>query len=143
MLEKAAVEPEPPQEANPFERARTLLALGTVQRRAQRKRAARDSLQQAAEIFDRLGARLWFEKARSEVGRIGGRAASTGELTPSERRIAELVGEGKTNKEVAAELVVAVRTVESTLTKVYAKLGVRSRTELVRRLDASELSKIP
>ena len=58
-LEAAAVAPEPPQGVNPFELARTLLALGTVQRRAQHKRAARESLQRAAEIFERLGARVW------------------------------------------------------------------------------------
>ncbi|MGH3063536.1 MAG: AAA family ATPase [Gaiellaceae bacterium] len=137
VLEAAALEPEPPQEANPFELARTLLALGTVQRQSKHKRAARESLGRAAEIFERLGARLWSEKARSELRRIGGRTSSGNELTPSERRVAELVAEGKTNKEVAALLVVADRTVESTLTQVYRKLSVRSRTELARKLTSA------
>ena len=77
-LEAAALAPEPPQGVNPFELARTLLALGTVQRRAQHKRVARETLEQAVGIFERLGARLWSEKARSELRRIGGRTASDG-----------------------------------------------------------------
>jgi DNA-binding CsgD family transcriptional regulator len=120
----------------PFERARTLLALGSVLRRARQRRAARESLQQARAIFEELGAALWAETARVELGRIGGRTSSPDELTPAEQRIAELVGQGRSNKEVAAELVVTVRTVESNLTRVYRKLGVRSRAELAHRLSA-------
>jgi DNA-binding CsgD family transcriptional regulator len=137
-LDQAAVEPEPPREANPFERARTLLALGTVQRRAQHKRSARESLQRSAEIFDRLGARLWFEKARSELRRIGGRAAAEGELSETERRIVELVVAGRRNREVAAELSLSPNTVAWNLSKVYRKLGVGSRTELAARMVAHE-----
>jgi DNA-binding CsgD family transcriptional regulator len=116
----------------PFERARTLLALGSVQRRARRRRAARETLQRGLAIFEDLGARLWAEKARAELARIGGRVAET-ELTTAEDRVARLVAEGKTNREVAAALVVSVHTVEAALTHVYRKLGVRSRTELTRR----------
>jgi DNA-binding NarL/FixJ family response regulator len=105
-----------------------------VQRRAKLRRAARGSLEAARASFERLGARLWAERAREELGRIGGRHAAADELTPSERRIAQLVAEGKTNKEVAAVLVVADRTVESALTHIYRKLHVRSRTELARKL---------
>jgi DNA-binding CsgD family transcriptional regulator len=122
----------------PFERARTLLALGSLLRRARQRRAARESLQQAHAIFEKVGAALWAEKSRAELARIGGRTASPGELTPAEQRIAELVGQGHSNKEVAAELVVTVRTVESNLTRIYRKLGVRSRAELVRRLSARD-----
>jgi DNA-binding CsgD family transcriptional regulator len=136
-LEAAAVEPEPPQEVNPFELARTLLALGTVQRRAQHKRAARDSLQRAAEIFDRLGARLWSDKARSELRRIGGRTASDGELSETERRIVELVVAGRRNSQVAAELSLSPNTVAWNLSKIYRKLGVGSRTELAARMGAT------
>jgi DNA-binding NarL/FixJ family response regulator len=118
----------------PFERGRTLLARGTVLRQARRKRDAREALQQALAIFVELGTPLWAGKARAELARIGGRAPSTGELTSSERRIAELVAEGKTNREVAAILVVADRTVESALTQIYRKLDVRSRTELARKI---------
>ncbi|MGH2931997.1 MAG: ATP-binding protein [Gaiellaceae bacterium] len=136
-LEAAAVEPEPPREANPFELARTLLALGTVQRRTQHKRAARESLQRAAEIFERLGARLWLEKARSELRRIGGRTASDGELSETERRIVELVVAGRRNREVAAELSLSPNTVAWNLSKVYRKLGVSSRTELAAHVTAA------
>ena len=117
----------------PFERARTLVALGSTARRAKRKRAARKALEEALAIFDELGAALWAERARVELGQIGGRAPSRGELTPTEKRVAALVAEGRTNKEVAAELFVAERTVEYHLSHIYAKLGVRSRTELARR----------
>jgi DNA-binding CsgD family transcriptional regulator len=118
----------------PFERARTLLALGAIQRRAKRKRAARESLEQALAIFEELAATLWADKARGELAQISGRAPSRGELTPTEERVALLVAEGRTNKEVAAALFVTDRTVEYHLSHIYAKLGVRSRAELARRL---------
>jgi DNA-binding CsgD family transcriptional regulator len=74
------------------------------------------------------------ERARAELGRIGGRVR-TGELSPAERRVAALVAEGRTNREVAAALFLSERTVESHLTRVYSKLHVRSRTELARALQ--------
>jgi DNA-binding CsgD family transcriptional regulator len=120
----------------PFEQARTLLALGSAQRHARQRRAARETLQATLRLFEQLGASLWTERARAELGRISGRAPSRGELTPTELRVAELVAEGRTNKEVAAALFVAPRSVEGTLSRVYAKLGVRSRTELARRLPS-------
>jgi DNA-binding CsgD family transcriptional regulator len=135
-LEEAARAPEPPQQANPFELARTLLALGAMQRRAQHKRAARDSLERAAEIFEGLGARLWLERTGSELRRIGGRVASDEELSETERQIVELVVAGRRNSEVAAELSLSPNTVAWNLSKVYRKLGVRSRTELAARLTA-------
>jgi DNA-binding CsgD family transcriptional regulator/tetratricopeptide (TPR) repeat protein len=119
---------------DPFQLARTLLAKGTVQRRAQQRSSARETLDRALGLFDQLGAPLWAERARVELGRIGGRAPSRGELTPSERRVAELVVAGRTNREVAAELFLSERTVESHLTHIYAKLGVRSRVGLARTL---------
>jgi DNA-binding CsgD family transcriptional regulator len=129
-LEAATAAPEPPQGVNPFELARGLLALGTVQRRAQHKRAARESLERAAEIFERLGARVWMERARSELRHIGGRTASDDQLSETERRIVELVVAGRRNSEVAATLSLSPNTVAWNLSKVYRKLGVRSRTEL-------------
>jgi DNA-binding CsgD family transcriptional regulator len=117
----------------PFERARTLLALGVVQRRARHRAEARASLQQALRIFQELGTPVWAEKAHAELGRIGGRRRTEG-LTPAERRVAELVAEGRANREVAAALFLSERTVATHLTHIYAKLGVRSRTELARRL---------
>jgi ATP/maltotriose-dependent transcriptional regulator MalT len=137
-LQAATVEPEPPQEANPFEMGRTLLALGTVQRRAQHKRDARETLGRAVEIFERLGARLWLEKARSELRRIGGRIASDKELSETERQIVELVVAGRRNRDVAAELSLSPNTVAWNLSKVYRKLGVSSRTELAARVDAAQ-----
>jgi DNA-binding CsgD family transcriptional regulator len=119
--------------AMPFELGRTLLVLGAAQRRARERRAARESLSEALRIFESLGARLWADKARAELGRIGGRTPANGALTPAEQRIAELVARGLTNREVAAELILAVHTVEATLTRIYGKLGVRSRSELARR----------
>jgi DNA-binding CsgD family transcriptional regulator len=116
----------------PLERARTALALGSVLRRANRRREARDRLSEALAVFDGLGAQFWAERAREELARIAGRTARDDGLTPSEQRVAELVAAGKTNREVAAELVVSERTVETHLTHVYGKLGVRSRTELAR-----------
>jgi DNA-binding CsgD family transcriptional regulator len=117
----------------PFERGRTLLALGTVQRRSGEKRAARETLEQALRTFERLGARLWAERARGELRRIGGRAASTGQLSETEERIVALVRAGRTNDEVARELSLSAKTVAWNLSKVYRKLGVRSRTELAAR----------
>jgi DNA-binding CsgD family transcriptional regulator len=121
----------------PFEHARTLIVLGTLHRRAKHKAAARAALGEAVEILERMGAPLWAERARAELGRIGGRAASDG-LTPTERRVADHVAEGRSNKEVAEVLFVSVRTVEANLTRVYAKLGIRSRTELAATRPASD-----
>src|SRR6266545_3973893 len=121
---------------DPFEHGRTLFGLGIVQRRAKRRGEARRSLRAALDRFEELEAVTWADKARAELGRIVGRTPAGADLTPSESRIAELVAEGKTNKEVAAELFVSLHTVEQALTRVYRKLGIRSRTQLARRLAA-------
>ncbi len=81
-----------------------------------------------------LGAALWAEKTAAELARIPGRGRASSELTETERRVAELVADGLSNKEVAARLFVSVRAVEANLSKVYAKLGVRSRSQLAARL---------
>jgi DNA-binding CsgD family transcriptional regulator len=122
----------------PFERARTRLALGALQRRQRKRTAARKTLQLALGSFEEVAAELWAEKARAELRRIGGRAASPDGLTPTETRIAELVAQGKSNKEVAADLVITVNTVESTLRSVYRKLDVHSRTEMARKLTGND-----
>ena len=121
----------------PFERARTLLSLGRAQRRFKRWGAARGPLEAARDEFDRLGSHGWAELARSELVRLGGRrrAQEPGELTPSERRVVELAADGLSNKEIAQTLVVTVRTVEVHLKHSYAKLGIRSRTQLAGRLS--------
>ncbi len=119
----------------PFERGRTLLCLGSASRQAKQKRAARETLEQALAIFEELGARLWADKARGELKRISGRRPTSDGLTETEERIAKLAADGRSNKEIAAELFMSVRTVEAHLTSVYRKLGVRSRGTLAYRLS--------
>ena len=120
--------------SDPYGRARALLALGVIRRRARQKRPARDAILEALAGFEQLGAETWIERCTSELGSIGGRTREEG-LTPAERRVAALVAEGRTNREVAAALFLGERTVASHLTHIYAKLGIRSRTELARVLD--------
>jgi DNA-binding CsgD family transcriptional regulator len=120
----------------PFERGRTLLCQGVVRRQAMRKRAAREALEQALAIFEELGARLWAERARAELGRISGRRADGDELTEAEARVAQLAAAGRSNKEIAAELFMGLSTVEAHLSHVYRKLGIRSRAGLGPRLAA-------
>jgi DNA-binding CsgD family transcriptional regulator len=117
-----------------FELARTRLVEGRILRRQRKKGQAKAVLEDALAVFDRLEAPLWAERAREELGRVGLRTRSTGGLTTTESRVAELVAAGHTNKEVAAELFVSVKTVEVYLTRIYRKHGVRSRTELARAL---------
>ena len=118
---------------DPFARARSLLSLGAARRRLRQKRPAREAIEAALRGFEELGAASWAEQARGELGRIGGRTHAEG-LTPAELRVATLVAEGRTNKEVAAALFLGERTVETHLTHIYAKLGVRSRAQLARTL---------
>ncbi|MCA1683174.1 MAG: AAA family ATPase [Actinobacteria bacterium] len=120
----------------PFERARTLLALGATYRRAKHRAAARATLEEALAVFGQLGAGLWGAKANAELARIGGRAPAGGQLTVTERRLAELVARGLSNKEAAAALFVTPKTVETQLSRVYAKLGIHSRMELAVRINA-------
>jgi DNA-binding CsgD family transcriptional regulator len=119
----------------PLDRARTLLAVGAAQRRLMRRREARATLDDALAIFERIGAALWAERARGELKRISGRAASAGALTPAEERVAALVGLGKTNKEVAAALFLSDRTVEGHLARIFSKLGIHQRAELAGALQ--------
>ncbi len=121
----------------PMVAGRALLALGRVERRAKRRGAARTTLAEAVERFAALGATRWAAVAQAEMARIGGRTASTDTLTPTESAVAELVATGMSNREVAAALFVTPKAVEANLARVYAKRGVRSRTELAR-LMASE-----
>jgi len=122
--------------ADPCGLGRTLLLLGTTQRRARHRLAARESLEASLAVLESLGAKLWTESARAELARIGGRHAIGNELTPSERKVATLVAEGHTNREVAAALFLTERTIESHLSRTYAKLGLRSRAELAHRFGA-------
>ena len=118
----------------PFERGRTLLALGALQRRVKQRGAAQASLGAALAGFEQLGARLWAEQARVQLAQLGGRRPQGARLTPTETQIASLVAQGRTNQQVAAALFVSPRTVEWNLSKVYKKLHVRSRAELAAKL---------
>jgi len=120
----------------PFEEARTRLLFGSVLRRSGHRGDARRELTAAHERFTALGTPVQAAQAQSELASLGGRTSSAGGLTPVEERIAALVAGGRTNKEVAGELFVSVRTVESHLGRIYRKLGLRSRTELARWLPA-------
>ena len=116
--------------------AHSLLLLGRAQRRLKKWGGARESLERAAAAFEALGSPGWEEEARSELARVGARRPTpSGELTPAERRVVELAADGSSNKEIALALFVSVRTVEAHLTHAYAKLGVRSRAQLARRLS--------
>jgi DNA-binding CsgD family transcriptional regulator len=117
----------------PFELGRTLLVQGQLRRRAKQKRAARESLQEARLVFERLGAPLWTERAAAELARIGLRPPAPLGLTPTEKRVAELAAAGRTNREIAQAMFLSVHTVEDNLRRVYGKLGIRSRTELAAK----------
>ena len=121
----------------PFERARTLFVQGQVRRRLRHKRAARDSLEEALAVFERIGARVWTERVREELARLGSRRRSPAELTPAEARVVELAAQGQSNKAIAQRLFVTVHTVEVHLSHAYRKLGVSSRTQLAGRLTAT------
>jgi DNA-binding CsgD family transcriptional regulator len=140
LLERAVAEHE--AVGDPFGRARALLSLGTVRRRGRQKRSAREAIEAALAGFETVGAAGWAEKARAELGRIGGRGPRSSDLTPTELRLAELVAEGRSNKEIAAALFVTPKTVGTTLSRLYAKLGVHSRTELIRRLGEQRATKV-
>ena len=122
----------------PFDRARTMLLKGEVERRAKQKAAARSSLEQAIDVFEALGSPLWAARAHTELDRIGGRPPSPTHLTATEREVAELVAEGRTNAEVAGLLFMSVHTVRSNLRRIYGKLGVRNRSELAVKLRAGD-----
>ncbi|MDV5143483.1 LuxR C-terminal-related transcriptional regulator [Streptomyces sp. SBC-4] len=121
---------------NEFERARTLLAYGTWLRRRRRPGDARGPLRDALVTFERAAAEGWAEHARSELRATGGATGGASdrsvarELTPQQQRIARLVAQGATNREVADRLALSPRTVDHHLRSVFARLGIRSRVEL-------------
>ena len=119
----------------PFERARTLLLKGILQRRLKRKSAARETLTAARGAFDRLGSLGWVQRVDGEIGRIGLRRSAPTELTDTERRVAELAATGMTAKEIASAVFLSPRTVEDNLGRIYRKLGISSRAELGARLS--------
>jgi DNA-binding CsgD family transcriptional regulator/tetratricopeptide (TPR) repeat protein len=118
----------------PYELGRTFLVKGQIERRARHRRESRASLEQARAIFEEIGAKLWAQRAADELKRIPIRRGASDELTGAEHRVAKLVATGLTNKEVAQALFVSPKTVEATLSRVYGKLGIRSRAELGARM---------
>jgi len=117
----------------PFELGRAQLVRGRLLRRTKQKRAAADTLREALATFERLGAPAWEAQARAELDRVGLRR-SPDELTATERRVAELAAEGLTNREVASKAYMSPKTVQANLTRIYRKLGIRSRAELGARM---------
>jgi DNA-binding CsgD family transcriptional regulator len=133
-LEEALRERPP---AEPFEEGRSWLVLGMVHRRARRRAASRDALRRAHDRFRELGADLWAQRARAELVRAGGTsdpAEAADGLTVTERRVAELIAAGRTYRQAADELFISPKTVQTHLSNVYRKLGIRSRAELPGRL---------
>jgi DNA-binding CsgD family transcriptional regulator len=120
----------------PVELGRTLLAQGRLHRRRNERQRAQDCLSRAAAVFDAAGAPRWAALAREELGRAQGRRGSADRLTPTELQIAELAVDGLRNTEIAARLFLSGKTVEANLSRIYRKLGVRSRTELAARMPA-------
>ena len=125
----------------PFERARTLLVQGRLQRRLKRKRQARLALEEARELFARQGAETWLARVDDELGRVAVRRAPD-ELSATELRIARLAADGLTNQAIAEQVFVSVKTVESNLKRAYRKLGISSRAQLARALDRGDAQPI-
>lgn len=118
----------------PLERGRTLLALARVERRRRRRAPARTALREAAEVFDRAGAKPWLDLARDSAPEAAALHPGVAALTEAETRLALLVSQGASNQEAAAKLFLSVKTVESRLTRIYQKLDVRSRAQLATAL---------
>lgn len=138
----AAVILEAHERGLPFELGRCLLMLGTTQRKARQRKRAATTLDEAATIFRALGAQRWQALADAQRARLA--PGPEGALTPTERRIAELVASGRSNPEIAATLYISVKTIEANLTRIYRKLGVRSRVDLARHnLGPSSTSSQP
>ena len=115
---------------------RALVVQGQIHRRRGERRLAVDVLERAERILTDAGALPWAARAAEERGRVPVRQPRAAGLTEGEHRIAHAAARGLTNQEIAAELFVSVKTVEANLTRIYAKLEVRSRAELAARLAA-------
>ncbi len=118
----------------PFERARTQLLVGQLERRQRHNQAASAALTEALQTFEQLGTPLWAERTRTELGRANVGPHRDATLTPSEQRVAELAASGMTNRDVAAALFISPKTVEANLSRIYRKLGINSRAALGRRM---------
>jgi DNA-binding NarL/FixJ family response regulator len=114
----------------PFDRARSQLLLGQLQRRQGRRNAAATTLRQALDAFERMGTPLWADRARAELARAEVTPGPAKRLTVSEHRVAELAASGMTNRDIAAALFISPKTVEANLARIYRKLDIHSRAEL-------------
>ncbi len=121
----------------PFELARTHLAYGVILRRIKRRAASREAFERALALCEDLGAAVWIQRVEQEIARLGVRHEAQTQLTPIEERISALVAEGRRNRDIATALSISPKTVEANLTRIYRKLGIRSRAELAVR--ASDL----
>jgi DNA-binding NarL/FixJ family response regulator len=128
----------------PIEQAHSLLVQGGAERRRRRYAAARLAIGAALTIFLSADAKPWAEQTERALARTEGNNSAPGApppdlgLTSTELRIAGLVRDGASNREIAGRLYLSVKTVEATLTRVYRKLGVRSRTQLSSRLQSGD-----
>jgi DNA-binding CsgD family transcriptional regulator len=123
--------------AMPFERARTQLELGALRRRLRQKNVAAADIGSALKEFERLNTPLWAARARRELARVTVQSSGA-ELTITERRVAELVADGLSNRAVASALLISPKTVSAHLANIYRKLDVHSRTELARWMSNGE-----
>jgi DNA-binding CsgD family transcriptional regulator len=131
-----------------LERARSLVELGSARRRRGHRAESLPSLRQGLELADQAGAIALAQRARRELADAGARPHRSPRLgrdalTPSEARIAQMAAEGATNKQIAQDLFVSLRTVETHLTHTYAKLGITARAELAPALAARTDQPIP
>ena len=126
----------------PFERGRTLLVLGQLRRRGKQRAQAKGALTAALASLRGDGRAALGGQGEAELARVGRRTAASDELTATERTLAELAAAGLTNREVAERAFVTVKTVEANLTRVYRKLGVRSRTALARALPRDRTNRV-
>jgi DNA-binding CsgD family transcriptional regulator len=121
----------------PVERARTLLVWGRLLRRTGRRARARWALTEALDIFQQIGAAAWGPRVETELSRLGGRTAASGGLTQTEALVADLAISGLSNREIGERAFLTVKAVEANLTRIYRKLGIRSRGGLARAVEAS------
>jgi DNA-binding CsgD family transcriptional regulator len=131
---------------DPFELARVLVTSGLCERRLRRKRPARAALERAARLFAGCEAEAWVVRTRAELERASSRRPQGRGLTVTERRACERAAAGRSNSEIGAELYVSRRTVESNLSRAYAKLGIRNRAQLgaaLARIDATAAGEAP
>ncbi|RLK58565.1 helix-turn-helix transcriptional regulator [Actinokineospora cianjurensis] len=119
----------------PVEQGRCLLVESTIERRRRHYTAAAGAADAALDLFTGISARPWATHARVAAAAIAGVGTTSRELTATEQRVADLVVQGASNREIALRLYVSTKAVEATLTRVYRKLGLRSRAQLVRHLS--------